>query len=693
MAKPLSTNQKLILLACVLLIAVALTIVYWASKKAAHITGPGATAVDAQGRLWLNADQALFIIDAAGNIVRELDLRAIGVTPPIASLSAFRDGEMLVGSRTSGEIHRLNAEGQNLGRLGGGAAPAWKPFGAFHLAYHPTKRRILLTDPSNHRVLLLDEQGGVVRESPAQGAHPIYRFPNSVIVNDAGHFLVVDTNNRRVLTLDPALETRETWSPVESDAHYRYPVFIAQIPGGDYYLSLHDNRLDYAEVVRLNRRGERQGTVTFESKVIVNGLVAGADGVLIVDSAAFAIWRVHADGAGLSRFGGPRLQDFMRKTQEAKAFHESLVSLAQRSLVVMLAVLLLVAAVLQARQQKQSARVPLPMEHAAMPPLQIWAAFKQSILLLPILLLPMVLALSLLVQIYGICARSPSDWLMALGGNVIVLLPLFGLAWLCRHAYRHGIRRGRYHRLFVRRAHTLLGRHRAVLSGALAPDEQVLGVQLGVLARLPVVMVITKETRWVMTLSLFGTHVRRLQAISLAAIAAPKVEELGGFRSYLKYLGMPMWQFHFTEAGTRRRYAIHLPDGYGADWLVENIKQQGATFARTGGGVRDGACPDCIAPGRNVAVATALSLIFPGLGQFYAEEMYKGLVFLISGAFMGLTLLEPVVAYFYRTKDLSLTATIVAAAMLLALWAIALVDAVRTTRRNRLNGVGIFATE
>jgi sugar lactone lactonase YvrE/TM2 domain-containing membrane protein YozV len=688
-------KQKLVLLAFVLLIAAVIAVIYQASAKAERLTGPGAMEVDAQGRLWLSINQVLYVIDPDGNIEREIDLSAAGITPPVTAMTPFRDGEMLLGSRASGDIHRMTAQGKVLGRLGTSDAPAWKPFGAFHLAYRPARRQIVITDTSNHRVLLLDEQGNLLRESQApQPASQSYRFPNDVIVNNAGHILIVDTNNRRVLTLDGSLEAQATWSSVTFSAGYRYPVFIAQVPDGDYYLSIHDNRLDYAEVVRLNERGELQGAVAFDADVIPNGLAIHPGGVLVADTAAYAIWRIHDDDHDVSRFGGPRLQDILRETSEAKAFYESLVTACQVFLVILLLVMLVVAAGMQRRERKRSAQTALPMENAAMPPRQIWATFKQVILLLPILLLPMVLALSLIVQVFGVCTLDTAQWLKTLLGNVVVLLPLVGLAWLCRRGYRHGILRGRYHPMFVRRAHALLARHRPVLAKALAPGEQILGMEMGVLARLPALVVITNETLWVMTLSLFGTRVHRVQAIAPAAVAAAEVVEPSGFRGYLKYLGIPMWQLHFSEAGARRRYVIGLPDGYGANRLAEHLKQQAArSGTHADPAVRDAPCANCVVPGQNVTVAALLGLIFPGLGQFYAEEMYKGLVFLIGGAFLALTLLDPVIAYFYRTKDVSLYTTAVAVTMLLTLWAFALVDAVVTTRRNRVNRVGVFVLE
>lgn len=689
MRQSFGTKQKLVLPALVLLIAAGLAVIQWASVKRGELTGPGAMAVDAQGRLWVNINRVLFIIDPNGNIVRELDLPEAGITPPIAAMTPFRDGEMLIGSRISGDIYRMDAHGNILGRLGTNGEPAWKPFGSFHLAFQPAQRHVVITDASNHRVLLLDEQGNLLRESHMpQPDSQSYRFPNGVIVNNAGDILVVDTNNHRVLTMDGSLEMKTVWASVTSSARYRYPVFITQVPGGDYYLTIHDNRLDYAEVVRLNERGERQDTVAFETDVIPNGLVAHSSGVLVADTAAYAIWRMQDNDRHVARFGGPRLLDFLREARDAKAFYDSLVPLCQGLLIALLLIMLIAAAVIRFREQKRSAQTALPMENAAIPPRQTWAALKQSVLLLPILLLPMFLALSLLVQTYGFCTLSVVKWIKALSGNVVVLLPLIGLAWLCRHSYRDGILRGRYHQMFVRRAHTLLNRHRTILAGALAPSERILGVEMGVLGRRPALIAISNETLWVMTLSLFRTRVRRILAVALAAITAPEVVEQTDFRSCVRFMGLPMWQVRFAAAATQHHYAIGLPDGYGANRLAEYLKQQASRPA-----VHDATCPGCVVPGQNVAVATLMGLIFPGLGQFYAEEMYKGVVYLLSGGFLGLALLEPLVAFFYRTEDVNWHGVTVILIMFITLWAFALVDAIVTTRRNRINRLGVFVLE
>ena len=695
MRQSLSTKQKLVLLALVLLIAAGLAVIQWASIKRGELTGPGAMAVDAQGRLWLNINRVLFIIDPNGNIVREIDLAGAGIAPPIADMAPFRNGEMLVGSRISGHIYRVSTQGNVLGRLDTNSEPAWKPFGSFHLAYQPVEHNIVITDASNHRVLLLDELGNLLRESGApQGGSPSYRFPNGVIINNAGDIVVVDTNNHRVLTLNGSLEMKTTWISDTFSARYRYPVFIAQAPNGDFYLTIHDNRLDYAEVVRLNERGERQDTVAFKTNVIPNGLVADSTGVLLADMSAQAIWRIQDNGRSVSRLGGPQLLGFLRETRETKAFYDALVAGCQGLLIALLLVMLVVALIIRVREQKRDMQTGLPVENAAIPPRQNWATFKQSVFLLPILLLPTLLALSLLVQIYGLCTLDTLESLKALSGNVIVLLPWIGLVWLCRHGYRRGILRGRYHQMFVRRAYTLLNRHRAALAGALAPGERILGAQMAVLQRRPALIAISNEMLWVMTLSLFGIRVRRIQAVALAAITEPKVVEETSFRSYVRFLGLPMWQLQFASTETQYRYAIELPDGYGASRMAEYVAQLASlSTVRTGSVVRDAACPNCVEPGQNVTVATLLGVIFPGLGQFYAEEMYKGVVYLLSGGFLVLTLLEPLVAFFYRTEDISWRPVTVTLVMLMTLWVFALVDAIITTRRNRTNRVGVLALQ
>lgn len=687
-------HQKLILLAFVLLIGIALAVVYWASTKAAWISGPGAAAIDTQNRLWLNVDRFLLVISSDGKIVHEFDLPKLEIESPIASIARYRDGEMLLGSRPSGAIYRVSEAGEKLMRLGSSTEPAWKPFGPFHLVYLPDQRHIVMTDPSNHRIMLLDEQGNLVRESLSPRTSDTYRFPNGVTVDNLGRIVVVDTNNRRVHVLDTDLETQSTWSPVKYGTRYKFPVFIAQLPSDDYFITIHDHQLDFAEIVRLNALGERQDTVPFESDVIPNGFLAFLDGLLVMDTAAPAIWRVQPSGNSVSRFGDTRLQELLQNSADAKAYYKKLVTISQRSLVALLVLLLVVAVVMQLIEQKRSERIPLPVEKANLPPAQIWPALRQAFCLLPIVLLPFILVLSMLVQVYGACSLSTDRWMDALAGNIVLLLPLIGIAWLTRSTYRSGILLGRYHKLFVHRAHLLLNRHRAVLAGNLAQDEQVLGFELGVLMRMPAVVVITNKRLWVMTLSLFGTRARRLQAINLSAITGSTVVELGAFRNYLKFLGVPVWQLQLNVVGSRKRYAIDIPDGYWAQRFADlTSKLTTHSIASSGPAIRDFECPDCVVPGHNVTVAAVLSLLFPGLGQFYSEEMYKGLVLLISGGFFWIILLEPITAYIYRTKDVSVTSVSVLIAMLLTIWAFALIDAIVTTRRNRLNPVGVLVLD
>ena len=691
----LTTKQKHILLAVLLFVGALLAIIGWASTKQVQLFGPGALAIDSQGRTWLNVDHDLFILSGDGNILQQLDIGQLAIAGPIGGMTAFRDGEMLVGSRGSGTIYRLDQQGQVVGRLGADSDLGWQPFGAFHLVYHRTWNRIVVADTSNHRVLLLDDGGHLLHASAAPHADSDrYRFPNAVIVNGGGDVVVVDTNHHSVDVLDDTLSATIRWQPVIPSNRYAYPVFIAQTSHGDYYLSIHDARLNYAEVVRLDNRGERQGLVTFETKVIPNGMIAYGNDVLLTDAKSYAVWRIHENGNSVSRFGGPSLLIALQAAKDRKAFYARLVTTSQGILISVLPILLIALVVARLHERRAAARTALPMDNTAKPPRQTWAEIKQFILLLPTFLLALFLALSLLVQVFGACSGDATRWLYALIGNAIVLLPVLALVWLSRRVYKRGIVRGRYHNMFVRRAHSFLDRHRPALAGALAPGEHILGVELGFVARSPALVVLTDQTLWVLTLSLFGTKVRRVQAISVAGVAAPAVIKQTGLLNFLKQGGIPLWRLEFVEAGAHRRYALAFPDAYGATRLAEHLKEQAARGGTLSTAVvRDVACPSCVESGKNPVVAALLSLTFPGLGQLYTEELYKGLVYLLSGAVLGLMALGPLAAYFRRTMDISERGIIVAVIMLAAVWTLALIDAVATTIKTRARRVGVHVLD
>lgn len=170
------------------------------------IPDPMGVAVAPDGRVYVTStggDRTVHMFDRRG--------AAIGTFAPPDTASGARalvypavspSGDVYVTDRGAGTIHRFSAEGQFISSIASplGAGTVWNPLG---LTFDEAGN-LYVTEvtPGQHRVLVLDSSGALLRQFGKEGQAPgDFWFPNGIAVAE-GRIYVADSNNGRIQTFD-----------------------------------------------------------------------------------------------------------------------------------------------------------------------------------------------------------------------------------------------------------------------------------------------------------------------------------------------------------------------------------------------------------------------------------------------------------------------------------------------------------
>lgn len=120
-----------------------------------------------------------------------------GLPSPVG-VGVLPSGEIVVSDSRLGRVERFTAEGKHAGAFAG-AEHFGRPAG---IAVHEATGTVFVADVTNHRVVVLDAQGAVVRTIGDRGAEPgQFNFPTHVALDAQGNLVVTDSMNFRVQTL------------------------------------------------------------------------------------------------------------------------------------------------------------------------------------------------------------------------------------------------------------------------------------------------------------------------------------------------------------------------------------------------------------------------------------------------------------------------------------------------------------
>ena len=682
MPKPkLTERQKAIFLGALVATLGIVLAVNWASKRVTDLYGPSVMAQASDGRVWLLVNHELHVLDRYGTTLRRIPARGLGIAQPVADLAPAADSAVWVGSRETGLLHLVDANGALRATLDPVAAGGTKFFGSFHILPLPGTRDLVVADTSNHRVVRLGGDGRVLRAYGSTNGQPgTLDFPNGLALEAEGRILLVDTNHHAVRALTQDLEPIAAASfSAEVDRGYVWPALIAVAPDGSRFVSIMRNGMERGRVFRFDAAGKRVAELEMPPSADPAGLLVRSDDVLVSDQNGLVVRRYGFDGAALPDFGDDSLRAAYREIDELRRLYRRTIGGSQILLiVVLLGLLFLLRRERRAQEQLGASLAAQVVEHAK-PGVLRYASFSFWVVLrifFAVLAVNMIanVALSSLTRPAG----APAFAAIGLAFVLVGFLPSAVAVW----HFDRMLLAGRYSDILAYLTQRLLRRLGAGLEKLLQPGEAIETLALAGSMLGPVrLLALTPRRFIVLTLRASLRALARVQdvpriAVSRASTRTPRVPY------WLRLLG----RVRMTELEVRiggAQHAFQVIDPAAAAELARGLS---STAKGAGAGVahlRD------VAPGggkperAGTAVPLILSAIFPGLGQLRQQRLGAAVIMLLCAASWMLQMMGPVIVTLRKTAEVPPLLPAIAIAGYAILWALSMLDTWLAARAER----------
>jgi len=680
----LSDRQKLILFVALVAALGIVAAVNWAGRRSADLYGPTALAQASDGRVWLVLNQELQVLDRYGTSIRRVSPKALGILPPIAALAPAADGAMVVGSRETGLLHVVDANGGLRATIDPAAGGNKRLFGAFHLLPLPGTQDWVIADTSNHRLLRLGKDGRVLRSYGSTDGRPgALHFPNGLAFDAEERFLLVDTNHHTVRAFTPLLEPLpDAGFIARADGGYVWPALIGVAPDDVRFVSIMADGMERGRVFKLSREGKRLAELTLPASADPSGLLVRPTDVLVSDQFGLAIHRYGLDGSHLGTFGDDSLQAAYREIGQLRRLYRMTIAGGQVLLIGLLAVLLLLLRRERRTQERLGATLAAQVsEHAKPGALRLfgysfWLVLRVSFALL---------ALNVIANlVLGHFTRLPAVWTLFAADGLIFLLLVVAPCALGVWHFDRMLNAGKYSGILNFAAQTLLRRLGAKLEGLMQPDEPIeqLALAATILGRVRL-LVLTPRRFLVLTLRANLRDLSRAQEILRIAVSkassrnrnVPYVQRLAG------RLGTASLEIEIGGA----RHVFPVIDPLAARELARRLSSTGKGAGAGVAHLRD------VPAGRasvergdaGVVMPLLLSAILPGLGQLRQQRLGMGTITFLCVASWVLQMMGPLIAMARRTAEVHPLLPVIAVSGYAFIWSVSLLDTYLAARAGR----------
>ncbi len=671
----LTDRQKLVLLVALLATLGIVVAINWASRRVADLYGPSALAQASDGRVWLLLNHELHVLDRHGTSLRRIPVRALGISPPIAALAPAPDGAMIVGSRETGLLHIVDANGALRATVDPAAAGRGRLFGAFHLLPLPETQDLLISDTSNHRLLRLSKDGRFIQSYGSTDSQPgALNFPNGLALDRHGRVLLVDTNHHSVRAFTPDLQAIPAGGfTAQADRGYVWPALIGVAPDDARFVSIMADGMERGRVFKLSPEGARLAELPLPALADPSGLLVRSEDVLVSDQFGLAIHRFDFDGKLLGTFGDASLEAAYRHIAQLRGLYRTTISGGQFFLIAMLAVLMLLLRKERRSQERLGASLAVQaVEHAKPGVLRLfsfsfWATLRVCFV---------ILALNVVANLVLWNVARPFNSLLlgavALDFLLVVVLPCAIGVW----HFDRMLRAGKYSGILNFSAQTLLRRLGENLKALMQPDEPIeqLAIAGNVLGRVQL-LVLTPRRFLVLTLR---TNLRSLsRAQEILRVAVSKASSSARNAPFLRRLFGKLNTTAVKVEIARTTHVFPVVDPVAASELSRAL-----TLTAKGAGAGVAYLRDIPVDGASVerggraglVMPLLLSVIFPGLGQLRQQRLGIAMITFACVASWVLQMMGPLIAIARRTSEVHPILPVVAVAGYAFIWSVSLLD-------------------
>ncbi len=361
----------------IVLIAFFLSLRIWASAKAVSIVGPSAMHQGPDGTVYIMSNDFLYLHDKEGGFLDRIPMSKFGINHVIGEFWVYKNGDLLLRrdvaqtltvsgeaemfARTgAGEKDRLGTGDSILQRCSirtfqcrtfGGGGEVFDKITAFSLVVDEEKGITYLSDTVGHQLLMLDDNGNVIKRSNTP-----FQFPNQIVLDDDGLLYVADCNNHRVAAVKTE---KENFGAVEKEfkiVHPRnpfkptWPMSLAHLPDKKWWIINADDNMSYGIVMILSGKGVYEKVVRLPRNADPLRLLMVGDRVLISEPGLMRVYSVSQNGELQDDFGSLTFKLNMSELRRERRLYEMIAAVSMWSLLILLVAALILAR--QARVQK-----------------------------------------------------------------------------------------------------------------------------------------------------------------------------------------------------------------------------------------------------------------------------------------------------------------------------------------------------
>lgn len=691
----LAPRERLLLGVVSILIFGIVALVIWAghAQARARESTPGPMTQDSAGRVWIAVGESLAVLSADGELLNLFELETLGIEPPVAALAPYAEGQIAVGSRSTGMIHLLRDDGTPAGSVDLRRTDAGALFGAFHLLFDEERGVLIVADTSNHRIIALDRNGTVQAQAgtPDNQPGPLF-FPNALALAH-GYIFVANTNRHEITVLDDKLEILDgqSFAVSASNPDHTWPVFIGTDPLGQLYVTLHDSLLETGSLLRYAPDWPEPFEFSIAPTVQPAALLVRKDDVLVSDEVSYRLLRFTHDAVAIDDFGDTAFRDMLARVKARARLYPMLVRAGRWLLFGCLLVLLVLLFIARRRERAPADSLPTaqPIPRSAFLQRFVFVLPLTTVLLLSAVTIPLVLS-----QVVRAFFLPLPVWIFTSILVIVALAIVLGFAWLGGWWHRRQLLRGRYRDTLQFLSAAIMRKFGKVVK-LLAGGETIIEHGMARAGRGPALILLTPSRLLVIALSQYGNRILRIQAFTRSDLRAEHIKMGSAWRK----LFVSSTRVSFRTSGRSAPLIIEFSDPQSAKTVFEALNtgdlQASSAMpmehcpACAATLLEPGPCPACGYAAPPSWPATLLSALYPGLGQYYNQDLLKGTLFLAVFTVLALPTLRYAITWLLRQREISEFAFAEYATYAVLVWIVAMLDAHITAGRLRKLGWGL----